>query len=97
MAQTAEAIYERGVLRPLTPSLDLKEGQRVRLSVEIIPAADAAESARQETAFLEQMKAEGRLLALPAPTEPPPADWKPLVLGGEALSETVIKMRGEPR
>ena len=32
---------------------------------------------------------------LPPPDEPPPADWQPLVLEGEPLSETILQMRGE--
>jgi predicted DNA-binding antitoxin AbrB/MazE fold protein len=95
MAQTTEAIYERGVLRPVTRSLHLQEGQRVRIIIEPIPEPAAEELAGRETAFLERMKAEGRVLSLPPPAEPPPADWKPLTLAGEPLSETILKMRGE--
>jgi predicted DNA-binding antitoxin AbrB/MazE fold protein len=37
MAKTIHAIYENGVLKPLE-KLDLKESQRVKLSLEISPS-----------------------------------------------------------
>ena len=36
MVKTIYAIYENGVLKPLEP-LDIKESQRVKLSLEILP------------------------------------------------------------
>lgn len=60
MTQTIEAIYEDGVLRPLTPLKNLKEHSKVRVTVEaeetaqhplagcigILPDEDAAEMRR---------------------------------------------------
>jgi len=43
MKETFEAIYEKGVLRPLR-KLTAREGQRVRVSIEAEP--DAAEQTR---------------------------------------------------
>jgi predicted DNA-binding antitoxin AbrB/MazE fold protein len=37
MVKTIYAIYEHGVLKPLEP-LDIKESQRVKLSLEILPS-----------------------------------------------------------
>ena len=36
MSITIEAIYESGVLKPLSPLLDLKEHAKVRLTVEAV-------------------------------------------------------------
>jgi predicted DNA-binding antitoxin AbrB/MazE fold protein len=95
MSQTVEAIYEHGALRLLNHLPDLKEGQRVRLILETIAEPAPEEAQQLETAFLDRMRAEGRILNLPAPAQPPPPDWRPLVISGEPLSETILKMRGE--
>jgi predicted DNA-binding antitoxin AbrB/MazE fold protein len=42
MSFTVEAIYESGVLKPLTPLPELKEHERVRLTLEPINAATDA-------------------------------------------------------
>jgi predicted DNA-binding antitoxin AbrB/MazE fold protein len=42
MGLTVEAIYESGVLKPLTPLPELKEHERVRLTLEPISAATDA-------------------------------------------------------
>ena len=95
MTHTTEAIYEHGVLRPISQQLPLKEGQRVRVAVEVIPDQVQNDLASREAAFFDQMRAERRVLTIPPPSEPPPSNWKPLLLSGEPLSETIIKMRGE--
>ena len=42
MSLTIEAIYESGVLKPLTPLPNLKEQERVRLTLETVsPVEDA--------------------------------------------------------
>ena len=47
MKQTITAIYENGVLRPLTP-LELDEHAKVRISVEPVPSnVDAVETQRR--------------------------------------------------
>ncbi|MDW8140872.1 MAG: antitoxin family protein [Candidatus Bipolaricaulota bacterium] len=60
MAQTIEAIYENGILRPLKPLENLKEHSKVRVTIEaevttmhpfvtcigILPDEDAAEMRR---------------------------------------------------
>ncbi|MCI0336734.1 MAG: antitoxin family protein [Acidobacteria bacterium] len=38
MSITIEAIYESGVLRPLSPLTQLKENEKVRLTVEVVGA-----------------------------------------------------------
>ncbi len=95
MTYITEAIYEHGVLRPVSQQLPLKEGQRVRVAVEPIPDQTQSDLADREAAFLNQMRAERRVLTMPVPSEPPPSNWKPILLSGEPLSETIIKMRGE--
>jgi predicted DNA-binding antitoxin AbrB/MazE fold protein len=95
MTQTANAVYENGVLRPTTLLFDLKEGQRVQITVQILEELTPEETARREAEFLRRMEAAGLVEHFPPPSEPPPADWQPLVIEGEPLSETIIKMRGE--
>ena len=95
MTQTAHAIYENGLLRPTTPLLDLKEGQQVEITVRPTVERTPEENIRQEREFIRHMEAAGKIERLRTPDEPPPADWTPLVLKGEPLSETVIQMRRE--
>jgi predicted DNA-binding antitoxin AbrB/MazE fold protein len=95
MDVTIEAIYENGVLRPLAALPGVREGQRVLLAIHPIPELSAEELARREAELVRRMTAAGMLVKLPPPTEPRPADWKPLVLEGEPLSETVLRMRRE--
>ena len=92
--QVVQAIYENGVLRPLTPLTGLADGQAVSLVVRFVPT-DPEESNRREAAFLRHLEEVGLLERVPAPPTAPPADWQPLVLEGEPLSETIIRMRGE--
>lgn len=95
MKQTASAVYENGVLRPTSLLFDLHEGQQVLLTVEVLEVLTPEETARREAELIRRMDAAGLLEHLPPPGEPPPADWKPLVLEGEPLSETILKMRGD--
>jgi len=37
MSVTVEAVYEAGVLKPLTPLSDLREHEKVRITVEALP------------------------------------------------------------
>lgn len=53
MSQRVEAVYEHGVLRPLQP-LRLTESQRVQLTI----SEGETESYRQDTDFLDSVKAE---------------------------------------
>ncbi|MGH9768022.1 MAG: antitoxin family protein [Blastocatellia bacterium] len=49
MSITVEAIYESGVLKPLLPLSNLKEHERVRLTLETIsPAEDAVRLIEQQ-------------------------------------------------
>ena len=95
MIQTASAIYENGVLRPTSRLSDLREGQKVQLTVQVLEELTLEEEARREDEFERRMEAAGMIEHLSPPDEPAPADWKPLVLAGEPLSETVIRMRRE--
>lgn len=88
-----QAVYENGVLRPLTPLVGVAEGQAVYLVVRPI-ITDPEEFKRREAVFLRHMEQAGMLERLPALAEPPSTGWQPLVLEGEPLSETIIKMRG---
>ena len=91
--QTIQAIYENGLLRPLTPLTGLSEGQLVYAWVRPL-ITDPEEVQRRHAEVVRRMDAAGMIEHYPAPAEPPPKDWQPLVLEGEPLSETIIKMRG---
>lgn len=96
MKQTVGAVYENGVFRPVTLFFDITEGQRVILTVEPIVELDPEEYARRHAEKLRRMEAEGMLETEPVPVEgPKPEGFQPLVLEGEPLSETILKMRGE--
>jgi predicted DNA-binding antitoxin AbrB/MazE fold protein len=91
--QNAEAIYENGVLRPLTALLDLSEGQKVSVTVRSVIELDSIEHAGRRAELLRRLDADGALVHFPPPAEPAPADFRPLVIEGEPLSETIIKNR----
>jgi predicted DNA-binding antitoxin AbrB/MazE fold protein len=96
MQQQVEAIYENGVLRPVTLLLGLTEGQRLLLTVERIADVPPEELARREAELERRMEAEGFLETEPVPllkNVPIPEKFQPLVIEGEPLSETIIKMR----
>ena len=95
MNQTAQAVYEKGSLRLTSLLADLMEGQQVTVTVEPAGDLEPGEYARRHAELLRQMDAEGMIVHLPPPADPMPKDWKPLVLPGEPLSETLIKMRRE--
>jgi predicted DNA-binding antitoxin AbrB/MazE fold protein len=95
MTQTASAIYANGVLRPTSLLFDLREGQKVQVTVELLEELTRDEEARLHAELVRRMEADGALVHFPPPDEPPPADWTPLTIEGEPLSETIIKMRGE--
>lgn len=42
MTQTVEAIYENGILRPVQPLEGIRDQSRVRVTVDVEPAASAA-------------------------------------------------------
>jgi predicted DNA-binding antitoxin AbrB/MazE fold protein len=94
MQKTVEAVYENGVLKPKEPLNGLAEGQAVYVTVsEAI--TDPDELKRRREAFLKHLEDIGMLVRKPEPNPPPmPADFKPITVQGEPLSETVIKMRG---
>jgi predicted DNA-binding antitoxin AbrB/MazE fold protein len=92
--QTIQAVYENGVLRPLKPLSDLNEGQLVYAWVRPL-ITDPEEIKRRRDEVIRRMEEQGMIEHFRAPAEPPPKDWKPLVLEGEPLSETIIRMRGE--
>jgi predicted DNA-binding antitoxin AbrB/MazE fold protein len=93
MEQHAEAIYEKGVLRPTSLLLDLVDGQRVWVAVRPILEPEPTEHARRRAELIHRLEADGALLHFHAPSEQPPADFHPLVIEGEPLSETVIMNR----
>ena len=92
--QAIQAVYENGVLRPLTPLTGLPEGQLVYVMVRPL-VTDPEEVKRRRAEVIRRMEEQGMIEHYPPPTEPPPKDWQPLVLEGEPLSETIIRMRGE--
>jgi hypothetical protein len=83
------------VFRPVTLVMDLQEGQQVILTVRPQPQIDPAEQKRQFEEIIRQMEEAGEIDHPAPPDEPPPKDWQPLVIEGEPLSETIIRMRGE--
>lgn len=90
MVQTLEVVYEDGVLRPLTGIANLKEGQRALITVTPL---DTETYADRHAELLRRMEAEHMIEHPRPPSEPKPANWRPLVLAGESLSETIIRMR----
>jgi predicted DNA-binding antitoxin AbrB/MazE fold protein len=88
---TCEAVYENGVLRPTKPLGTLAEGATFHLTVATTDSHRAERKTYEE--LLQQMREEGRLVSCPRPSEPIPADWRPVAIQGEPLSETVLKMR----
>jgi hypothetical protein len=95
MKRVLAAVFEKGSLRPVVPLEGLVEGQQVWVTVrEMVQEPD--EQGRREAEMLRRMEAEGSLETASVPVEgSPPTDFQPLVLQGEPLSETVIRMRGE--
>lgn len=92
--QTVKAVYENGVFRPVTLVFNLEEGQEILLTVRPIERLDHGEAKRREAAVLRQMEGEGLLETAPVPVDgPPPTDFRPPVIEGEPLSDTVIKNR----
>lgn len=95
MNQTIEAIYENGALRPMEPLGHLHEGQRVIVTVEPVGDLTPQEFTRRSAELIHRLEAEGMVEPVSPPEQAPPADWHPLILEGEPLSETIIKMRRE--
>jgi len=93
--QNVLAVYENGVFRPVTLFFDIQEGQQVVLCVEPVVPLDPEEEKRRHEGIVRQMKEAGELGHPPPPDEPRPKDWKPLVIEGEPLSETISRRRGE--
>ena len=93
MTQNAEAVYENGVLRPVTALLNLVEGQRVLVTVRPLIALEPGEYDRRRAELLRRLEADGALVHFPPTAAPQTADFRPLVIDGEPLSETVIKNR----
>ncbi len=86
MIRTVEAVYEQGVLRPLTP-VELAESQRVRLII-----ADASGGSQRDMAIVERARAEvGALIAPPTIEEVRAA----LASIPGSLSGDVIAERGD--
>ena len=85
MTHTVEAVYEHGVLRPLTP-VDLADSQRVKLII-----SDLAGSSQRDTSIVERARAEFSALAAPTIEEVRAA------LAGipGSVSDDVISERGE--
>jgi predicted DNA-binding antitoxin AbrB/MazE fold protein len=95
MIQSIHAIYENGVLRPLSKLREVEEGQEVELMVQSLLERQPEQTARCHAELLQRMEAGGFLEHLQPPPEPRSTDWRPLLLEGEPLSETIIKMRRE--
>jgi predicted DNA-binding antitoxin AbrB/MazE fold protein len=55
-APTASAIYENGVLRPTSLLFDLREGQRVQITIEMIEELTVDETAQRRTELLRRMR-----------------------------------------
>jgi predicted DNA-binding antitoxin AbrB/MazE fold protein len=96
MSAIVQAVYERGVLRPLQP-LELQERQRVRIQV-------WPEETSEEEEVLRLLVSAGLMRPRPRREPPPPplSDKERLALAdqigraaGKPLSEVVIEERGE--
>jgi predicted DNA-binding antitoxin AbrB/MazE fold protein len=100
VAEIVQAIYEKGVLRPLQP-LGLQERQLVRIQVQ--PEESPQDENEAETA-IRALVAAGRLTPPAGRSEflpIPDKEYEELAdrLGstpGKALSEIIIEERGEP-
>jgi predicted DNA-binding antitoxin AbrB/MazE fold protein len=66
---STEAVYNNGVLRPTAPLTQLANGQHV-----IVILYDEEELRKREKEFIEQMKAEGRIVQFPEAAPPPPVE-----------------------
>lgn len=95
MPEIITAIYENGVLRPLSP-LSLKEHQTVR--IQVLPEDSVAELAR----ITQSLITAGLMTPPPrSDVEPVSEDaWRELteklkVIAGKPLSEILIEERGE--
>jgi predicted DNA-binding antitoxin AbrB/MazE fold protein len=85
--KTTTAVYENGVLRLCVPGdlAGLTEGQVVAVTIRTL----------DEDEFERDLEAQGLLEKTEAPSESPPGDYRPPVLDGEPLSETVLRLRGD--
>ncbi len=92
MDRVVRAVYERGVLRPITPLNGLVEGQAVSLLVRE-EITDPEEITRREEELDHCLEAEGAQLRFPAPDQLPDPAFRPVVVTGEPLSETIIRER----
>src|SRR5689334_10941847 len=101
MTKTITAIYEHGVLRPLTP-LDLPEHTTVQISVAPLPLED--DPAEQRRRFRAIMIAAGLMSDEPKPvsTTPPLSEEERAILAdklavsdAKPLSEIIIEEREE--
>ncbi len=99
MTKTITAVYEHGVLRPLTP-LDLPEHSQVEINVRTIPGAPDADARREQVrAALES----AGILAPVAPAAVPPLREPEraalaehlAVPGATPLSQIIIEDREE--
>ena len=89
MSQVFEAIYENGVFRPATLVVGLSEGQRVWVTMDEPQAL--TDSERKEADLIRRLEARGLLERTVAP--PAPVDFRPLVIPGPGLSETILAER----
>ena len=71
MTQTASAIYENGMLRPTSLLFDLKEGQRLLITVQVVEELAPEETARRHAEFGPPYQGGRRARALPASGGPP--------------------------
>jgi predicted DNA-binding antitoxin AbrB/MazE fold protein len=88
MYLSTEAIYENGVLRPTIPLAALKDGQHVTVVL-----YDEEELRKREREFIEEMRAEGRIVQLPEISPAPPTKFEPIKIQGKPLSETILEER----
>ena len=92
MHEIVEAIYDAGVLKPTEP-LPLRNGQRVLLSVQPLePSRPDQRLDVRESELLRRLQSEGALERHLSTLQPPP-DFRPVVVTGEPLSETILKAR----
>ncbi len=99
MSETITAVYENGVLRPLSP-LSLPEHQTVRLQILTLESAEA--STLDVSEVIQSLVAKGLVTPPPHQDDIEPVsekEWRELTerleaSGGKPLSEIIIEERG---
>ncbi len=94
MNQMIEAVYENGVLRPLTALHGLTEGQKVLVALKLSAERNSStEVSCQDAEFLQELEAEGLLDCYSWSRGPAPEAFNPLEAIGKPLSQIILEDR----